>query len=85
MDFVVVIMLSPDLRGSNPNLTPIYLSRQHWPGSVLDRHSGTPPLECRDNPNNIQTFHVTKSQYAYYQCFANFPESISGIEEYLNI
>lgn len=84
MDFAVVIMLRPELREANPNLTPLYLSRNHEPGSVLDRHAGTPPREYRDNANNMQTFHVSKSQYAYYQCFANFPGSILEIEDYLN-
>jgi len=78
MDFVAIIMLYPELQASNSHLTPLFLSRMDF----VERHASTPPRNYKDKVNNIQTFHVSKAHYVYYNYVANFPNSLSDIEDY---
>jgi hypothetical protein len=82
MEFVAIIMLKPEIQESNPNLTPLFLSKVTYESGHVERHAGTPPRNYKDS-NNIQTFYVSKSQYVYYNYVVNFPDSLSGIEDYL--
>lgn len=84
-EFVAIIVLKPELTSENPELTPIFISRIFLSKTdYIERHAGTSPRNYKDKVNNIQTFHVSKLLYFYYNCVANFPGGLSDIEEMIN-
>lgn len=78
MDFIAVILLTPDVFELNPRLKPMYFSRIE---NVI-RLASTPHKDIAANTVPVRYFRVTKPHYIHYSYMANFPESLAEIEDY---
>jgi hypothetical protein len=78
MDFIAVILLSPEVSVLNPKLKPMYLSRIE----NTHRLASTPHKDLNKNTVPVRYFRVSKPQYVHYNYMVNFPNSLAEIEEY---
>lgn len=78
MDFIAVIVLTPEVQALNPRLRPMYLSRIE---NAL-RLASTPHKDITENTVPVRYFRVTKPHYVHYNYMANFPNSLAEIEDY---
>ena len=78
MDFIAVIILTPEVEVLNPRLKPMYLSRI----KNVYRLASTPHKYHRKNTVPVRYFRVTKPHYVHYSYRVNFPNSLAEIEDY---
>ena len=78
MDFIAVILLTPDVSALNPRLKPMYLSRIE----NINRLASTPHKDHNTNTVPVRYFRVTKPHYVHYNYMVNFPNSLAEIEDY---
>ena len=78
MDFIAVIVLTPDVEALNPRLKPMYLSRIE----NAKRLASTPHKDHNTNTVPVRYFRVTKPHYVHYSYRVNFPNSLAEIEDY---
>ena len=82
MDFIAVILLTPEVSALNPKLKPMYLSRI----DNVSRLASTPHKDLKDRKKNtvpVRYFRVAKSHYVHYNYMANFPNSLAEIDDYI--
>ena len=79
MDFIAVILLTPEMSALNPMLKPMFLSRI---GNV-SRLASTPHKDITKNTVPVQYFRVEKSHYVHYNYMIHFPHSLAEIEHYV--